>query len=1742
MNKWFRYLIVHPLIALVVVFLLLAGGIVVLSVTQTGSGLIVRTAERVVPGLTVEGVQGSLLDSIQAQGFVWEDKDKGIKVAANQVNVKANIEKRWPAHFTVKNLEIEQLTINLPQGNDGPLVIPDIHIPNLAVQQAKVKELIIVKQDLTLHFKDVLLNAVHENGTLKLSELSGELVDTGGNLKLSFNGEMKLTQPHPFSLSGSAKSINAGIGTGALALNANGELPHYQVEVKGDWQYPTYPLYQIQAKGKGDFDKIALDSVNLLGAAGNIDASGTLAWTPTLAWDIQAKGQNLKPEIFSPEAIGLLNTELITQGRLEPSGPVVHLHITDVSGQVHDHPIKASFEGDLANQALVVKALDALIGSNRLKATGSVEQDLSVNWELDAPKLAELAPELKGQLAGRGKLSGKIDGSQFALSITELTGKVQNYPVLAQGGLSLKDNVLSTQALQVNVGDNRIQLDGVADESQGINWVLEAKNLSQLAPELKGNLKGAGNAQGLMDGSRLALQIKELQGAVQGYPIKATGQVRLADKLLSTQDLQVDIGDNRIQLNGVADEKQGINWQLDAKNLSQLQAGLTGHLKGSGNAQGLLDGSRVALKIEQLEGKFKGQALSGTGEVRLRDKVISAKQLQLSLGDNRIQLDGVADEAKGLDWKLDARNLSQVNPQVRGKLVGTGNAQLLLDGSRVNLKIAELAGSLQGRSLSAQGELRLRDQVISAKDLKLNVGSNFVQLNGVADEAKGVDWVIDAKNLSELTPQLKGSLKGSGNAQGLVDGSRGALRIDTLSGSLQGHALSAQGELRLRDQLLSAKNLLVNFGSNTLQLNGVADEAKGIDWVIDAKNLSEIDPQLQGSVKGSGNAQGVLDGSRVALRINDLAGQVQGYPLAATGQVKLRDKQISAQNLIVDVGQNRIRLNGNAGQTVGVDWDVDARNFTQLYPSLRGSLQGNGRFNGTIDGKNFELAIARINGQIEGRPLSATGTIQVAGQKINVQNLSVMAGDNRLEASGQASEPFNLTWRINAPNLAQAWPGLAGSLQGEGVVRGILSQPDVQGHLQGANLAYQDLRLGKLDVQARQNAGQYDLRGTASNLQQGSNLLNALDFVVQGSLQNHSLNLGLTHKEGKADLRATGSLQGQLWRGSLQSLSLRDTPAGNWQLTNPITLSLSPNTFNSSEACLANQQNARLCAKTDWSAQAGLQANGSLQQVPLNMAKPFIPSNVQVAGVVNGTYQVSQRGGRLSGRADLQFPDSTVTLGSNGRLEVLNYTNARANVQLNDQTAVLDAQLDIVGRGQLRANGRMNLAQGNQPARVDGQLTLNIPDIKWLEQLSPQVDDLKGQITADVRVNGTLNNPQIMGQANLKDASLYLPETGARFEAVNLAVVPQGKRLNLKGSLRAGDGLLNATGFLDLAQLPNWQADVRLQGNHLLLMNTYEVQAQASPDLRILATPKVVDITGTVKIPEGSINLRQLPTNAKKRSDDIVIVRKGQPIDGEAKGKLGTGGLNSKDSGIEIRPEVIVELGEKVRLNAFGLDARLAGRMRLLMNKQDIVGEGSLNVVEGVYNSYGQDLKIERGRVIFNGPLDNPGLDVRATRKIEDENLTVGLTLGGTIQQPESVLFSNPSQSQSDTLSYLVTGRALSGVSSGNQSELLMKAVTALGVSGGETLAQGIGSKLGLDDVNIKANNGDYKQSELALGKRLGPKLYVKYMVGLFDSLQKAAVTYEFNKRLRLEAASGAEDQSFDLIYKIDSNKGPFGK
>ena len=1562
----------------------------------------------------------------------------------------------------------------------------------------------------------------------------------------------QLAQLQP-SLSGNLKG--RGVAKGLL----DGSRLTLQIEAL-DGRVHGYP---VNAGGEIRVRDKVLSAEDLQLALGDnrVVLNGTADEKTGLEWQIDAPALTQ----INPALEGRLKGQGTARGLLDGSRLAVHVESLD--GRLRGFPLSARGDVRLHDQVLSAEDLQLAVGENRMVLNGTADEGRGLEWRLDARQLVQLNPALDGKLKGYGTARGLLDGSRLSLQIGELSGRVRNFPVRAEGGVRLQDKVLSAEQLVLNVGGNLLRVEGSADESRGLNWTLDAPDLSRLHPSLQGSLKGNGNARGLLDGSRLSLRIDALDGRINRFPLNARGEVQLRNQLLSANDLQLVVGANRLVLDGVADERSGINWRLDAQQLAQLSPALDGSLQGQGNVRGLLDGSRAALRINQLGGRVRGFPVRAQGEVRVSNRQLAANNLQLAVGDNRLLVNGMADEAAGLNWSLDAPALKQLDPRLYGALKGNGNVRGRLDGSSLVLRIDTLGGRILQYPLSIKGQIGLQQQRLRADNLQLASGNNRILLNGVVDEATGLNWSLDAPDLKQVDARLAGGLKGSGNVRGKADGSSVQVRIDQLGGRILQYPLSVKGQLGLQNrQVLSANNLQVAVGDNRVVLNGVADETTGLQWALDAPKLVQLSPALDGSLKGNGSLKGRLDGSRATVVVNRLEGRIRGYPLLASGTVMLDNKIVSARNVVVTAGQNQLRVNGSAGSSVGLDWELDARNLAQFSPALQGGLKGNGRLVGALDGSRLDLQVASLRGQINGRPLNAKGTLNLDHGKASVQEVQLVAGQNVLQLSGQVTEPYNLRWKLDGRNLSQVMPGLAGSLQGEGALQGALQQPRIQGSLTGRQLRYQDMQLGSLDVKIAQNGTNYDVQGIARQLRQGENQLAQADFTLQGQLERHVLTLRATHKAGQLELQASGGLSNGQWNGAVQRLSLRNTVAGDWQLTAPARLGLSATSVTLANSCLANRQNAQICNQLSWNKGSGLNAKGALQQVPLAMATSFgaLPATIQLPGVINASYQFEQRGQQPFAQVTVLLPDNSVIIrDARGGSQSLQYVNARANITLNGGRATVQAQADVRGYGQIRTDGNILLDLKGGQHRVDLRTVMTVPDLAWVQRYAPQVDGLQGQLAGDVRVTGLLSQPQIVGTVRLQDGSLFLPETGSKLTDINFtAQAVNPGQISLSGSLRAGQGEMKANGVLRIGKLPDWNADLRVQGANLLLMNTHEIQAYVSPDLSIKATPQSVAISGTVRIPQTTITLRDLPTGASRLSEDVVIVGRQQPRRQRASSDIVIVGRQpaqqqgqrpgrqsqqqatapaaaGDDDGLYIQPNVVVELGERVTFSGFGLEGRLTGRMRIVRNRQGIAGEGALNVLDGNYKAYGQSLKIERGRLLFSGPIENPGLDVRAVRQI-DGGILVGITLGGTVQEPQSTLFSNPPQTQTDTLSYLLTGRALSGVK-GSETEILTQAVTGLGLAGGENLAQRLGGELGLDDVGLNTSGGDYRQSQLSLGKRLGPKLYVKYIVGLFDSMQKVAVNYEINKRLHVEVTSGVQ-QSIDLIYKLDTDRGPFGR
>ena len=129
--------------------------------------------------------------------------------------------------------------------------------------------------------------------------------------------------------------------------------------------------------------------------------------------------------------------------------------------------------------------------------------------------------------------------------------------------------------------------------------------------------------------------------------------------------------------------------------------------------------------------------------------------------------------------------------------------------------------------------------------------------------------------------------------------------------------------------------------------------------------------------------------------------------------------------------------------------------------------------------------------------------------------------------------------------------------------------------------------------------------------------------------------------------------------------------------------------------------------------------------------------------------------------------------------------------------------------------------------------------------------------------------------------------------------------------------------------------------------------------------------------------------------------------------------------------------------------------------------------------------------------------------------MTAGLSIRGTATAPVMTVYSEPVMEQSDALSYLVTGKPLSSLKSG-EGDMLGSAARALGSATGDLLARGIGARLGVD-AGV-ADSDALGGAAFTVGKYLSPKLYVSYGVGLFTPGEVVTLRYLFSRRWNFEA------------------------
>jgi translocation and assembly module TamB len=416
------------------------------------------------------------------------------------------------------------------------------------------------------------------------------------------------------------------------------------------------------------------------------------------------------------------------------------------------------------------------------------------------------------------------------------------------------------------------------------------------------------------------------------------------------------------------------------------------------------------------------------------------------------------------------------------------------------------------------------------------------------------------------------------------------------------------------------------------------------------------------------------------------------------------------------------------------------------------------------------------------------------------------------------------------------------------------------------------------------------------------------------------------------------------------------------------------------------------------------------------------------------------------------------------------------------QVALLDAKVAIphlvVGRDSL----------GGQP--IDGNLDIDSADIGPLvELIYPGLDGVGGVLSIHVTPRGTAGDFRLVGRLAREEARADFG-SGLRLRAVSASLDADGSgQVSFDGSATSGGGHVKLEARSVRSQNGWINGTFNVSGERFQVINQPEAQVFISPNLDLLLEESNATLTGDVTVPYAKLEIAEVPPSAVSQSSDVVFLEDS---------------LATRQR-FNARATVRVALGDSVSFSGFGLRARLAGSLTLEDERgRPTRGSGEIRLVDGIYRAYGSELKIDPGRLVFGGgPIDNPGLDIRAYRNVSSQNVMegagdiVGMNIGGTLLKPEISLFSRPPMSESETLSYLMFGRPLSSGSEEDQTALASAALL-LGMQRGSKLTGDIGKQFALDEAYIESGSA-YNEASFVAGKYLSPKLFVSYATGFFE-------------------------------------------
>ena len=814
--------------------------------------------------------------------------------------------------------------------------------------------------------------------------------------------------------------------------------------------------------------------------------------------------------------------------------------------------------------------------------------------------------------------------------------------------------------------------------------------------------------------------------------------------------------------------------------------------------------------------------------------------------------------------------------------------------------------------------------------------------------------------------------------------------------------------------------------------------------------------------------------------------------------------------------------------------------------------------------------------------LDAAGNTLDAAGSIATGTSAGSADRWTLAVAAPALDGLTPLWRLLQPAGADAT--LGGAVNASAKLSGRWPALTTEGQLEATELRFARTRIRQ--AQAKWQAGTsadalIDAQGSLTQVSLGNTVLDSAQWQLKGSGRAHNASLRIESKAlppawtealqpgpsaavpaGAGRSVATLTAQGGLvdvggsaaggWRGTLQQAEVRSGSAAQLALpdTQPNTPANTPVLLRTRDVGIDLQwaggasrltvQPGRaelLGAALRWSRIAWQGAQQSPAQAARLDAQIEIEA-VRIAPLLARLQPDFGWGGDLAvvGRIAVSssptFSANVVFERARGDLTVTDEIGVQA-LGLTDLRLGLDVKDGTWSFTQALAGNTVGVAAGAVVARtspqamwppadtpISGVLEVQVANLGTWGNWVPTGWRLNGALRTSASIGGRFGAPEYTGEIRGSGLSVRNFLQGVNVSDGDVLIALQGATARIERfTAKAGAGTLRLEGNAVLGEKPT--AQLKLSTDKFQLLGRVDRRIVATGDAQLQLDADKLALDGNFRVDEGLVDFSR--SDAPVLSDDVVVSRPTpKPVDPAAP----TAPADSK----RLRAVAInlkIDLGQRLRLRGRGLDTALQGDLRITSPNGRMAVNGSVRAVDGTYAAYGQKLVIDRGSISFNGPVENPRLDIEASRPNTD--LRVGVTITGSAQNPRIRLFSEPDVSDIDKLSWLVLGRASDGLGR-TDTALLQRAALALLAGEGEGLTDQFTKALGLDQVSLRQTEGETRETVISLGKQLSRRWYVGYERGLNSTNGTWQLIYRIAQRFTLRAQSG-QDHSLDLIW-----------